>query len=461
MRLITWILILLSVLETTAQNWSVVSTGKFNDVIVSALSDSVHNKLIASGTGITHVGNLNARGVASWDGVKWDSLADGINTHNKSFQLYPQGSLSAGISYNGKFLVGGYFTSIGGINTTGLALWDGAKWDSLPKRAFRFGQQVVIHGFLKKGSLLYIIGMFDTIAGQPTNGIATWDGTNFNPILLPIDPSFQSVTSIAEYQNEVYITGGAFVGDKVDVLKYNGTSWVSTTGGGFTGPFAGAKNLVVYNNELYAAGYFEMVNGNSGNNVIKWDGSQWHDVGFGTIGSYIEINKMLVYHNKLWLFGYIPKVAGSFAGNVAVYDGTSWCGLKDTLDNTINAATVYNDTIYIGGAFWKANSDSITYMAKLSDENLFNQCVNVVGINELSNSNYFSIYPNPSTSTFNIIDENNQLQNATIQIQNYLGQTVFISSFTSQINLSNLSAGMYFLTIADKSTKKTVKIVKQ
>ncbi|MCF8423655.1 MAG: T9SS type A sorting domain-containing protein [Bacteroidia bacterium] len=33
--------------------------------------------------------------------------------------------------------------------------------------------------------------------------------------------------------------------------------------------------------------------------------------------------------------------------------------------------------------------------------------------------------------------------------------------FTTQINLQNLTAGMYFLTIQEKSTSKTVKIIKQ
>ncbi len=84
-----------------------------------------------------------------------------------------------------------------------------------------------------------------------------------------------------------------------------------------------------------------------------------------------------------------------------------------------------------------------------------------VGIEELSLENQINIYPNPTTSIINIIDETNQLQNTTIQIKNYLGQTVFTTPFTSQIDLHNFSAGMYFLTVQDKGHKKTVKIVKE
>jgi hypothetical protein len=60
-----------------------------------------------------------------------------------------------------------------------------------------------------------------------------------------------------------------------------------------------------------------------------------------------------------------------------------------------------------------------------------------------------------------MIDNQNQFQNATIEIKNYLGQVVFTTPFTSQINLQNLTAGMYFLTAQDNSSSKTVKFIKQ
>ena len=72
-----------------------------------------------------------------------------------------------------------------------------------------------------------------------------------------------------------------------------------------------------------------------------------------------------------------------------------------------------------------------------------------------------SVYPNPSNSIINIVDEFSQLQNATIQIKNYLGQIVFSSPFVNQINLQSLSDGMYFLTLLDEHKTHTVKFVKQ
>lgn len=84
-----------------------------------------------------------------------------------------------------------------------------------------------------------------------------------------------------------------------------------------------------------------------------------------------------------------------------------------------------------------------------------------VSLNYINEFHNIKISPNPTTSILNIDDKNNQLQNSTIQIKNYLGQLVFCSPFANQINLQSLSAGMYFLTIQDKENNKTVKILKE
>jgi hypothetical protein len=83
-----------------------------------------------------------------------------------------------------------------------------------------------------------------------------------------------------------------------------------------------------------------------------------------------------------------------------------------------------------------------------------------VSLNYIDEFENVRIYPNPTTSIINIVDENNQLQNATIQIRNNLGKLVFSSRFNSQIDLSGISTGMYFLTVKDKFFIKPIKIIK-
>ncbi|HRG01276.1 MAG TPA: kelch repeat-containing protein [Bacteroidia bacterium] len=87
--------------------------------------------------------------------------------------------------------------------------------------------------------------------------------------------------------------------------------------------------------------------------------------------------------------------------------------------------------------------------------------IDFVGLKETEIDNSLLIYPNPTNSILNIIDKQNQFQNATIEIKNYLGQIVFESHFNNQVNLLNLSNGMYFLSIRHKEQIKTIKFIKE
>jgi hypothetical protein len=453
-----------------SQNWDSITGGHFKYFPERVMFDSVHNELIVSSKFIIKVGNLPTRGICRWNGSRWDSLAGGINTDSKSFNTYPGGNALACIPYNGKLLVGGMFRSIGDIMTTSLALWDGTKWDSLPKRAFRTGGYVPqINGFFKKGNLLYITGNFDTIAGQKATGLATWDGTNFNPIILPMGSGFQGTSSITEYKNELYILGSGFIvgtnNDALDVFKYNGVSWSSVTGTGVLGGFSGVFGLVVFQNELYLYGHFTKADGNAGNNVMKWDGTSWKDVDFGNQLYYTNVSKMLVLKNKLWAVGSFDEVEGKPTSKIAVYDGYSWCGLVDSLDNNILTATIYNDTIYAGGGFWSCNGDSsINRLVKLKNPDLYRNCH--FDDHTIKTESYdFNLFPNPFTDNVTIqIDNTYTLIDTKISITNNLGQLllVFYPTTNNQLlNVASLSSGMYYLTLSDNSNKKIVKIIKQ
>ncbi len=85
-------------------------------------------------------------------------------------------------------------------------------------------------------------------------------------------------------------------------------------------------------------------------------------------------------------------------------------------------------------------------------------CSTINSINEF-NFNLFKIFPNPTNSILNI--EQNQLQSATISIANPLGEIVLTQNFVSQIDLSNLASGMYYITVQNGNDKRTMKVVKQ
>lgn len=109
---------------------------------------------------------------------------------------------------------------------------------------------------------------------------------------------------------------------------------------------------------------------------------------------------------------------------------------------------------------WRNNDDGTkinTQSSQLDFTMNITTDVSLVEMNKLA----INIYPNPTNSILKISDEQNELQNSTITIKDNLGQSVFYSPFTSQIDLSGLSAGMYFLTLDNGVESKTVKIIKQ
>jgi hypothetical protein len=105
----------------------------------------------------------------------------------------------------------------------------------------------------------------------------------------------------------------------------------------------------------------------------------------------------------------------------------------------------------LNGAYTRIQSSQVDFTMNIAGD------VSTAEMNQVS----FKIYPNPTSSLLNISDEYNQLQNATINITNYLGQTIFTAPFTKQIDISTFASGMYFLMVQDKGSKRTVKVMKE
>lgn len=446
------------------QNWSSVPLEKIPlGYVEHVFFDSIHDKLIISSKCMNYAGGRYVRGIASWDGIKWDSLSSGINTYD-SLNVRPDAAAFCSIEYNGKLLVGGDFYSIGKVRASGLALWDGTYWDSLSVRAFKFRKPAIVYGFLRANNKLYIHGDFDTIQGQPATSLATFDGTSFQPVNFPLPISSAAITCMVEYKGSIYLAGNITTSNSSweDIFSFNGSGW-SNVGGGIKGVYSSISSMVVYNDTLYAAGYISKASGNAGNIIMKWDGSNWHDAGWGGLPNFWGIYKMIVYHNKIYAFGDFDQAANMPASKVAVYDGSKWCSFADTVDYGMFSASVYHDTIYATGPFEKINSDTNKhYIAKLVTPNLYNQCV-MAGISEIEGDYSFQLYPNPFQNTLRI--KLPQLTNTeSLSIVNSLGQTVFetrLNSQQSELNLSFLPDGIYFLNIRTENKTIVKKIVKQ
>ncbi len=160
----------------------------------------------------------------------------------------------------------------------------------------------------------------------------------------------------------------------------------------------------------------------------------------------------------------IPQIENQ---NGFITDTIGWTQIQGCY--TANGGEQY---ITIGNFNSNANTDTMTTSSNyavasnfpgwsyyyIDDVTLIDQ--STVGINELSNGSSFEVYPNPTNSILNIKSNNQQLQNATIEIKNTLGQLVYFDIYTPQIHISYLPSGIYFITLNHKETKRTIKFVK-
>ena len=141
---------------------------------------------------------------------------------------------------------------------------------------------------------------------------------------------------------------------------------------------------------------------------------------------------------------------------------TSWqpfINVSGVSENTgqINSPN-FCDMSSINGGMLDVNSGTTNITNYCSAQQF--SCDYYSSIKENNNVLQFNVYPIPSNSILNIMNEQTLLDNSTIEIKNYLGETVLTTLFKSKIDISSFSSGMYFLTILYKANNKTVKFIK-
>lgn len=435
--------------KATAQHWDSLRSGVHSDV-GTMYADSINDYLYIGSNSLFSAGGITAHGIAKWDGTSWNV-----------FSAIPSGASCHSITrYNGDIYAAGDFYY--SVPYSFVMKWNGTSWDSVGRAQYGGVGRLVVYN-----NELYALGAFSDFAGiTAANNILKWNGSNWSSVKDTIFNDY--ISSMVEYNGVLYIAGNFYnsVSGIWEICKWNGTSWVKLSNGGIYGGIDEVADMIVYNNELYVAGAFTKADGNVGNYIQKWNGTSWSEVGGGVLGiggGNGQINDMLIYHNKLYVFGDFSTAGGVPAQYIASWDGVNWCGLGSSFDNTIVAGAVYKDSLYIGGGFWTIDGDSINRIAKWTGGNYVDTCGHfVTGINEISTKEQVTIYPNPAQSTITI--ELAKSEKVNLTIYNVLGEIVYtsiISNSQTQINIANLSKGIYFLQLQSDKTLSNKKFIKE
>jgi hypothetical protein len=310
---------------------------------------------------------------------------------------------------------------------------------------------------------LFAIGIFDTICGIAANSVATYDGfqwNTFNDFPLIVESGNGRFFCGAKY-NELYYIGGNFSGydyfgeNGGNIINNNEIDW-ELTGGGVYGGLSGVSQLEEYQNELYASGVIFKNAGNAGNQIQKWNGTNWSSVGgdlkgYGnSLGAYAPVNVMKLYNNELYIGGFFRYAGDIVAEGVVKWDGEKYCSLGGDTNYYINALDFYRDTLYMGGGIAGINEQPpvvpilLKYVGNFQDLNC-----STVGIKENDALLQLDIYPSPATNEINIYLPNGEYKNTNIEIYNILGQQVIaeIAMLKEKtiIDIKALNNGQYFV----------------
>ncbi len=119
-------------------------------------------------------------------------------------------------------------------------------------------------------------------------------------------------------------------------------------------------------NTLYAGGSFTTAGGVSASYIAQWNGSSWSALGSGMNG----IVEALAVSGSTLYAGGLFSMAGSVPANgIAQWDGSSWSPLGSGVSvamtpGEVNALVVSGGTLYVGGSFATAGTNSSDHVAE-------------------------------------------------------------------------------------------------
>jgi hypothetical protein len=245
------------------------------------------------------------------------------------------GTVFAFADYNGELFAGGSWSETKGGVIRGLARFDGSDWHavgtgidlvnySFPPRDTQVSAMAVYNGEL------VFAGTFDQVDGQAMNYIARWNGTTLQPLGGGLRLSYDEadVRALAVYNNELYAAGEFDLagGQPANgIARWNGATW-SPVGTGLQRVGSGTpgygRALHVYNGSLIVGGEFDRAGGAVVDNIARWNGSNWSAMG---IGSFAPVYALETFGTQLIAAGQFQL--GSGVAMPGAWDGFSWSAL--------------------------------------------------------------------------------------------------------------------------------------
>lgn len=186
------------------------------------------------------------------------------------------------------------------------------------------------------------------------NRIAKWNGNTFEPLGEGFNGG---VSTLVIYNNELIAAGSFTRSGETDlnrIARWTGQNWVPL-GDGLDNI---VLDLIVYNGELIAAGGFLNSGITEVNNIASWDGKEWNPLGSGVqFDRSPSIGSLAVYDDKLITGGEFSQAGGVAANSIASWNGTSWESLnggfrrQDSNVNLVSSIAIFEGDLIMSGFY--------------------------------------------------------------------------------------------------------------
>lgn len=291
------------------------------------------------------------QGLAVWNGTAW-AAPPGGSPDSFAFTLVDDGD---------ELLVGGDFTTIGGIAAASVAAWNGTAW-----RALDFPSGAAVYTLARDaGGTLYAGGALGQFAGDAAGGIATWTGTTWVPTSGGVGNGFNPgvVTDLTLHGGSLYVAGcfGSVGGANDDpaatvshqVARYDGawhalddgtagvlSPWFEEGSCGDEGPDSvwrvSRQRWFPAGDQLLLGGSFSGIANTASHSVIAYDGAAWHAQGMAGLGFGSNLDRIGIAAASCDVWGAsmtpLTHVAGApTRARVVHFTGTGWQPIQDAI----------------------------------------------------------------------------------------------------------------------------------
>jgi hypothetical protein len=333
--------------------------GGANEAATAVVGGTLDGQKVAFvGGSFQVIGGVRAEGLAAWDGQTWTAVGGWDHATVSRLAWFDDGSGPA------LYAAGAIYFHEGSPRTE-LARFRDGQWQDLDPDTGAGS----FNALAECGGKLYLAGGFSVVFGQPTKGLAAWDGDSWQAFPDGPNGPIYALASYDDGNGPALIVGGAFTeaggAPASKVAMYRDGVW-SQVGAGFSGGHCRALGVVscIFENTLYAGGEFQWSGATQVRYLAKWNGSAWERVG-GNAGNGGRIDGRVdalgVYQGPLYP---MLAIAGAFdernggpddgLRGVATYDGATWGNLRggagaDTFFAATSVATEHGTRFLVGG----------------------------------------------------------------------------------------------------------------